>query len=141
MTEEEILIEKQKREIRDREERRKKFKEQFLHNWRGIEDNLKKLTVEGEVNVFLVTQRPNMARTIANVLAKENKITEFDGIHDQCPLYCFESKFKSFIANIKVTSVMNNLYDIDFENPIEEIEDPKELFVEKTLKVPRNKLV
>jgi DNA topoisomerase-3 len=81
-----------------------------------------------------------MAQTIANVLAKE-KITEFEGIHKGHTIYCFEGKFAEFIANIKVTSIDDNLYTIKFKEEVSDDIDPKILFEQETLKDPLSKLI
>lgn len=141
MTEEEIQAHKLQKETKKFEAKFKKFQEQFVHHWRKIEENLKKLAVGGEVNVLLVAQGRHMARTVANILSKDNKITEFNGLDPSFPVYCFESKFKDFIANVKVTSVNGNLYTIDFETSIDNISDPKDLFEEETRKSPKSKIL
>jgi DNA topoisomerase III len=111
-----------------------------LHNWRTIGDNLKKLAIDNEINILIVAQRPNMAKNIANVLAKE-KITEFEGIHKGHTIYCFEGKFTEFIANIKVTSIDENLYTIKFKEEINKSLDPILFFEQETLKEPLSKLI
>lgn len=82
-----------------------------------------------------------MARTLANVLSKE-KITEFDGVFKACPVYCFESKIKDLIANVKITSVDNNMYNICFPQNLDQQDvDPKSLFTKETVKDPVSKLL
>ena len=138
-TEEELLIEKQQREEEERIGRRRRFKEQLLHSWRGITENLKKVSIAGEINVLIVTQRPIVARTLAGILSKE-KIREFDPIYKGSPVLCFESKFKDFIANIKITSADGPLYNINFSESWDLSKvDPKNLFTEETVKVPLSK--
>lgn len=99
------------------------------------------MAVQNEVNVLIVAQRPAMARTLANVLSKE-KIIEFEGMFKACPVYCFESRFKDLIANVKITSVDNNMYNISFpQNLDQQAVDPKSLFVKETVKDPASKLL
>ena len=119
--------------------RRKRFKERLLHSWRGITENLKKVAIAGEINVLIVTQRPIVARTLAGILTKE-EIKEFDPIYKGSSVLWFESKFKDFIANIKITSADGPLYNINFtENWDLSTIDPKNLFTEETVKVPVSK--
>lgn len=141
MSEKEQEEEFRRRQEKDKIVKRRRFKERFLHNWRSIEDNLQKVALDGEVNVLIVAQRPVMAKTLANVLTKE-KITEFEGVYKSCPVYCFESKFKDFTANVKISSVDNSMYNIKFPEKADQTKiDPKEYFTEGTVKDPVSKLL
>lgn len=91
--------------------------------------------------MLIIAQRPLLAKKIANTLCK-SKIIDLEGIYKTCPIFAFESKFKDFIANVKVTSADESLYTINFSEELDLLSiNPIDLFKEKTLKQPISKLL
>jgi DNA topoisomerase IA len=121
------------------QQKRIEFLSQFVHEEPLIRPRLEEVALEGEINVLVVTQRPAMARTFANAMAKD-KITEFQGFEKSWPVYWFESKFKGMIANVKVTSVEGNMYNISFSKELDQNDiEPEDLYTQETLKDPIKK--
>ena len=87
----------------------------FVHDQSAVIKNLETLGSKGVINVLMVTEKPSIVKTIAQILSN-NTVKETKAIHKPCPVWWYNGDFKGFDASLKITSVTGQMYSRDFPN-------------------------
>ena len=101
------------KDFKTEETKQKSKLKTFLHDEKQVINNLEKLSRKGIISVLMVTEKPSIAKTIAQILSN-NTAKETKGIFKPCPVWRYEGDFKGFKASFKVTSVTGHMYSRDF---------------------------
>lgn len=130
---------KDKKKHEEKEEMKYEEVKTFIHNEKEVQQNLSKLTKQDKLTIMMVTEKPSIAKTIANILS-QGTANESKGLFKSCPVWEYNGEFKGFEAKFKVTSVAGHMYSRDFPEKLDTWKaDPKSLFGEETIQIPTSK--
>ena len=116
------------------------YKASLIHDENCVKQRLEEiLKNNGELNVVIIAEKPNIAKLISRVLSEDYYSKD---IYKGFKSYYFKNlDFKGFYANCTVLSVYGNLYEYDFDRDTNILkENPIDILVNNPVYLYRTKV-